>query len=75
MPSLMLVPTAVLEELKQTDRRTDRQNCALYIRFNVRYLDDVFEVFSSSAHIHYFISVLRLIIIIRTFVSLQLCKL
>ena len=29
MPSLMLVPIAVSEELKQTDR----QNCALHIRF------------------------------------------
>ena len=41
MPSLMPVPLAVLEELKQThrhtqtDRQTDRKNCVLCIRLRL----------------------------------------
>ena len=36
MQSLMLVPVAVSEELKQTDRQTQthRKNCALYSRLS-----------------------------------------
>ena len=33
--SLMLLPVAILEELKQTDTQIDRKNCSLYIKISV----------------------------------------
>ena len=40
----MLVSPAVSEEVKRTDRQTDRQNCASYVRCNHRVLIHVFSL-------------------------------
>ena len=46
---MMFVPVAVSEKLKQTDRHTARQNCALYIRFAI--------LTTTAIKIYYFITV------------------